>query len=204
MASNRTELSDLEHMRAVNHPARWRVLQELWKGETLTATAAAELVGLTPSAMSYHLNQLARLGLIERDTSVDGRERPWRALSDGVTMTGQPDAELGGAMMHNLLASVGRLLTSPPPAEPDSPHWPAGFSYTTLRLTPEQAKDLHQRIDRIIAEFEDRAANNLPEAGGTSADYDVFWIQGVTTPDRSTEDDREGQQRLSTSSIHGG
>jgi predicted ArsR family transcriptional regulator len=178
--TKRTELAGLEQMRAVNHPARWRVLEELWKGRVLTATAAAELVGLTPSAMSYHLQHLARLGLIERDDSTDGRERPWRAIGDGVSMTTQPDDDLGATMMRNLLASVGRLLTTAPPGPDESRRWPASFTHTRLRLTPDQAKTLHERVQSVIADLEQQPGDDT--VGGEPdprADLEVFWIQGT-------------------------
>lgn len=38
---------------------------------------AASLVELTPSATSHHLRALERWGVVERDSSSDGRERPW-------------------------------------------------------------------------------------------------------------------------------
>lgn len=177
MTTNRTELTGLEQMRAVNHPARWRVLEELWKGRVLTATAAAELVGLTASAMSYHLQQLARLGLIERDSSGDGRERPWRAISEGVSMTTQPDADLGTTMMRNLLASVGRLLTTPPPGPGESRSWPPAFTHTRLRLTPGRAKELHRQIQDVIADFEGQ--QSATEESDPSTALELFWIQGT-------------------------
>lgn len=174
MTTKRTELTGLEQMRAVNHPARWRVLEELWNGRVLTATAASELVGLTPSAMSYHLQHLARLGLIERDSSGDGRERPWRAISDGVSMTTQPDDELGTTMMRNLLASVGRLLTTPPPGPGESRSWPPAFTQTRLRLTPAQVKELHRRVQDVIADFEGQQSGDESDTP-----LELFWIQGT-------------------------
>ncbi|GAB3921349.1 hypothetical protein GCM10027613_28640 [Microlunatus endophyticus] len=119
MVAERRELSDLAQMRAVSHPARWRVLEEMWAGRVLTATEAAEVVGLTPSAMSYHLQQLARLGLVERDESADGREHPWKASTDGVFMTTRPDDPLGRTMMQNLSRSIDRLVLSAPPVDGD-------------------------------------------------------------------------------------
>ena len=113
-----------DRMRAVSHPARWRVLQELWSGRTLTSTDAAGLVGLSPSAMSYHLRRLAALGLVEQTPSADGRQRPWRATTDGLNMTGQPDAALGGLMMQNFGADISRALATPPPTGEDPDRGP--------------------------------------------------------------------------------
>jgi DNA-binding transcriptional ArsR family regulator len=67
-------------LRALAHPARLIAVDELYQGVERTASELAELAGLTPSAMSYHLRALERWGVIERgEAREDGRERPWRA-----------------------------------------------------------------------------------------------------------------------------
>ncbi len=80
-------ITDPRALRALAHPARQRVLTELFSGEVLTATEAARLCDLTPSAMSYHLRALEKWGIVERDESADGRERPWRATADSINIT---------------------------------------------------------------------------------------------------------------------
>lgn len=182
-------LDDHERMRAVSHPARWRVLQELWDGRTLTSTDAAQLVGLTPSAMSYHLRRLAALGLVEQSPSADGRERPWRASTDGLNMTGQPDAALGGTMMQNFAADIGRALATPPPPDGDPRPWPANFAHRRVRMTREESTALHQRISEVIAEAEaagaDRAESEdeAAEAGAPVYRYDVFYAAAAEAPE---------------------
>jgi len=164
-------------MRAAMHPARWQVLTELFdRRQTLTATQAAEITGLTPSAMSYHLNQLAKAGFIEADDSVDGRERPWRALGNGLEISGQPDEAMGRALMQNLLAEITRLFAAGPPQGPDGTPWPSSFTHTQLHLTKERAKELHRRIHEVIDDFEDDTEG--PE-------HEIFWIQGVHPRDNA-------------------
>ena len=73
-------LTDPRSLRALAHPARQILMTELTNGRVLTATEAAELVGLTPSAVSHHLRALERYGIAERaGTGADGRTRPWRS-----------------------------------------------------------------------------------------------------------------------------
>lgn len=146
--------NEIERLRAITHPARWRVLQVLWSGRTLTATQAADIAGITPSAMSYHLRHLAKLGMIERLESDDGRERPWRSISDAPHITLQPDVQLGTAMMQNLMYSVSRTVGAAPPESGDTRPWPAAYSQGTLKLTRAQAKELNRRIGELIDEFE--------------------------------------------------
>ncbi|MBN9613067.1 MAG: helix-turn-helix domain-containing protein [Actinobacteria bacterium] len=172
MADEAIELTELVSMRAVVHPARWKVLQQLYAGHTLTATQAAQLTGLTPSAMSYHLKQLAKAGLIERDDSSDGREHPWRAIGKGFRLSAKPDAESGSAMMRNVLATISQLLLAPPPVAGEERVWPASFSQSGFKLTKERAKVLHARIQEVIEEFEAE-----PEEDGQ--EYEFFWLQGV-------------------------
>ena len=66
-------------MRAMAHPARLAILEYLFAGHEATATECAEVSGLSPSATSYHLRELAKAGLIEEAPGRgDGRERVWR------------------------------------------------------------------------------------------------------------------------------
>ncbi|GAA2755562.1 ArsR/SmtB family transcription factor [Actinopolymorpha rutila] len=81
-------LEDPRAIRALSHPARLTVIDELYGGRVATSTELAELTGLTPSAMSYHLRALAELGIVERDESAaDGRARPWRAAAKALNVS---------------------------------------------------------------------------------------------------------------------
>jgi DNA-binding transcriptional ArsR family regulator len=54
-------ITDPQVMRALAHPARLTIKEYLAStGEAVTATGCAEIVGLSPSATSYHLRELAR------------------------------------------------------------------------------------------------------------------------------------------------
>ena len=80
-------LTDPRAIKALAHPARLAVIDELFAGRELTATECAEIAGLSPSAMSYHLRALEKWGIVERaESSGDGRERPWRAAGDALTI----------------------------------------------------------------------------------------------------------------------
>ena len=66
-APTEVRITDPRAMRALAHPARQRLITELFSGEVLTSTEAAELCDLTPSAMSYHLRALEKWGIVTRD-----------------------------------------------------------------------------------------------------------------------------------------
>lgn len=81
--SKPTTITDPQVMRAMAHPARIEIMEHLSStGAAVTATEMAGQVGLSPSATSYHLRELAKYGLVEQAPSRgDGRERVWRSTS---------------------------------------------------------------------------------------------------------------------------
>jgi DNA-binding transcriptional ArsR family regulator len=103
-------LTDPRAIRALAHPARQRLIDELYGGRVLTATECAELVGLTPSAVSYHLRALSRWGIIERaEGTEDGRQRPWRAPSTSLMISSPPGVAGRAAGRANLQVYLDRL-----------------------------------------------------------------------------------------------
>src|SRR5579862_8537119 len=85
--SGEVVLSDPRALRDLAHPARLTIVDELYQGLERTASELAELTGLTPSAMSYHLRALEGWGVIERaETRDDARERPWRACGRSLSV----------------------------------------------------------------------------------------------------------------------
>jgi DNA-binding transcriptional ArsR family regulator len=70
-------------MRALAHPTRIRLIEELTLRGPMTATQAAAYVGESPSSCSFHLRMLAKYGFVEEAPGGTGRQRPWRAVSIG-------------------------------------------------------------------------------------------------------------------------
>jgi DNA-binding transcriptional ArsR family regulator len=85
-------ITDPKMMRALAHPARIEIVEYLnGSGAAVTATECAGMVGLSPSATSYHLRELAKYGLVEQAPSRgDGRERVWRSTGTGLRIDGDP------------------------------------------------------------------------------------------------------------------
>jgi predicted ArsR family transcriptional regulator len=101
-------LTDPRMMRALAHPARIAILQHLGLDGPSTATECAAVVGLSPSACSYHLRALARYGFVDEDpaSAADGRQRPWRARVISMTFDeGEPD-------QPDAVRAAGQLLTA--------------------------------------------------------------------------------------------
>lgn len=174
-------LSDPAAIKAIAHPARYRIVEELYTGKELTATEAAAICGLTPSAMSYHLRMLERYGLVIRGESTDGRERPWRRASENLGFAntkGSITSATAHAVLSNIATSVTRLLGR---RHPDGKPFSAAVTQGLLRLTDEQAEDLDRRVGALIEEFE---ANEAPPGPEEPPTREFFWIRGTRTEPR--------------------
>jgi DNA-binding transcriptional ArsR family regulator len=145
-------------LRAIAHPARQRLLSELFAGNVLTATEAAEMVGLTPSAVSHHLRALAKYGLAERaEATTDGRERPWRATgSDFNLAIPRGSASVRALQMvtrTSIASAAGELdaLLEGKAGEPWTGH--RGISRQVLWLNRKETKDFGDALGALIERF---------------------------------------------------
>ena len=74
-------------LRALAHPLRVEIMNELSDFGPATASMLAERLGESSGATSYHLRQLARHEIIVEDKSRGkGRERWWRIAPGGITI----------------------------------------------------------------------------------------------------------------------
>jgi DNA-binding transcriptional ArsR family regulator len=81
----------LEALRALAHPLRVHIMNELSDFGAMTASGLAERLGESSGATSYHLRQLAKHGIIvEVEGKGSARERWWRMAPGGVTI-GSPE-----------------------------------------------------------------------------------------------------------------
>ncbi|MGC4862503.1 helix-turn-helix domain-containing protein [Micromonospora sp. DT41] len=74
---------DSRQVRTLAHPLRMRLLGSLRVDGPATATALAEKLATNTGATSYHLRQLAEVGLVTEDPDRGtGRQRWWQAAHD--------------------------------------------------------------------------------------------------------------------------
>src|ERR1039457_4634144 len=105
-------IADAPTMRAMAHPVRLALLEALGRREPLTATEAAEVVGESPSACSFHLRMLAKYGLVEAAGGGHGRRRPGRRRDPAgfvfPAVDDDPQTSLAAGALSELV--WGRLL----------------------------------------------------------------------------------------------
>ena len=161
-----SNLTDPRALRAVAHPLRLRLLGLLRHEGPLTATQAAEHVGESPAATSFHLRQLAKYGLIEEAGGGRGRERPWRATAVFTSWPAAPESpELAAAT--DLLSTViaeryfDQLRAWLERRGREPTQWQARelFGDVTLHLTPAELGELDRSVQELIEPYLDRIGN---------------------------------------------
>lgn len=162
-----------ETLRLLAHGARQRVLLALYEGRDLTATEAAALVDLTPSAMSYHLRHLERAGAIVQVPAPDGRERRYRRAAQNlrVDQTGG-DAVLRQRVLGGWMDALARAVEASVDAAPGRHGW---MDVSTLRLTDEELAEFSERLIALIAEYDTRSdEHGTDESGDEVPETSVF------------------------------
>ena len=81
-----------EALKCMAHPARMRLLGALRVGGVRTVGELSAATGEAPGAVSYHLAQLAKVGLVEKAASPDGDKRKsyWKSCHHATNV--QPDS----------------------------------------------------------------------------------------------------------------
>jgi predicted ArsR family transcriptional regulator len=151
------KLTDPETMRALAHPARIVLWQHLMLEGPATATECAPVAGLSPSACSYHLRQLARYGFVEQDqaAAANGRERPWRAVVTSTTVEDldDPVAVMAARLLDYSLEERWQAVRSRyESSKQDYPaQWrrAAGGDRTVLYATADELAALREQIREL-------------------------------------------------------
>lgn len=78
------DVNDPKTLRALTHPVHLALLEALALEGPLTATAAGELIGESPTTCSFHFRQLAKYGFVEETNTGPGRLRPWKIAHVGM------------------------------------------------------------------------------------------------------------------------
>ena len=170
----RTRVTDPKALRALAHPLRLALLDHLMAFGAQTAAQCAAAVGSTASNCSYHLRALARVGLVERGKSADGRERPWRSSATGLEFgpreeEGSRSSTAAARAVDELALAREEELTRRALARHDSQpaKWRAAEAQNSyaLRITPGELAQLVSEIDRLVRPYIGLTRNEAPDDG---------------------------------------
>jgi DNA-binding transcriptional ArsR family regulator len=165
-------ISDPQVMRALAHPARIEIIDYLNNtGAAVTATECASMVGLSPSATSYHLRELAKYGLVEQAPSRgDGRERIWRGVGASLRIKGDivhvGAREAERALVDAYLTKDFQKLRDWTARQGDEPPvWrdASMLMRMYLLLSPEELIEVNNQVAAILEPYRQRERTEPPE-----------------------------------------
>ena len=166
---DRIVLSDPRAIRALAHPARLAIIEALFPGEELTATEAAALTGLSPSATSYHLKTLERWGIVEAgQPRADGRDRPWKARGRSIEMNSDtPRTVLAEtAVLEVFLDRIRALVTGYLQHQADEPaQWrdTLELGNSDYWLTAGEVAEISAALRRVLEPYAQRRRGSRPD-----------------------------------------
>lgn len=187
-------LSDPRVLRAIAHPVRTRILEELSASGPVRAADVARELGIPANQASFHLRQLAKYGLVEEapEEARDKRDRVWRATAAHgftVNLSRLKDAPGGRAavdvfrtsQLARLHDAVERVFTL------DRTEGSGVFATSdhALKLTDDEAHELRQEIDDLVESWAERTRGREP---GRRTYHLVQMMQPYTGPLAEEED----------------
>jgi DNA-binding transcriptional ArsR family regulator len=170
------KITDARTMRALAHPVRIALLEELVLGGALTATELGERIGESPTTCSFHLRQLAKYGFVEEAGGGKGRARPWRLTSIGISFSNtsdDPAAELAAnvlsRLVHERQLDRHRAWLDNKASYPRPWRDAANDSEYLFYLTPSELKEINQEIaDLLLPRFHGRLTDPAQRPAGSA------------------------------------
>jgi predicted ArsR family transcriptional regulator len=157
-------MSDPRVLRAIAHPTRGRILDELGATGPMRAADVGEALDIPANQASFHLRQLAKYGVIQPapEAARDKRDRVWRLADergfrlDVKDIEKQPGGKAAVSVFRqNKAAWAHRLVDEV-------------FSFTqhkgsfsaivdqTMKLTKDEAAEFMGEVDEVLAKWADK------------------------------------------------
>ncbi len=149
-----------EALKCMAHPARMRLLGALRVGGVQTVGELSAATGEAPGAVSYHLAQLAKVGLVEKAASPDGDKRKsyWKSCHHATNV--QPDsadADVIDAFSRTAALTYQMAYERFLDVLPTLPQeWAqtCGANDRVLRLTAEETRAMVDDLNAVMHKWE--------------------------------------------------
>jgi DNA-binding transcriptional ArsR family regulator len=152
-------------LRAIAHPVRSRILDELYAAGTLRAADVARELGIPANQASFHLRQLAKYGLIEEapDKKRDQRDRVWRPSAErGLhieldKMVAEPAGKAAVTVWRANSARWAHAVVEAAYRAGGDEDTLRTISDQSLKLTKDEAIELSQELDALLERWAERS-----------------------------------------------
>lgn len=195
----------LSLLRAMGHPTRSAILRVLGTGIPMRVSDVAEDLGLPPNLISYHVRQLAKVGIVHKVPPVGPKDRreTWWAYDRTVSLQANldsiralPGADVALAAFEDLEAQRTMELFSLSRLEAAQEfEWPIVHGSGFADLTYEQAKDVTSSFwevfEHALETSRENSRKGVPrKAASGSSETDLTKVPeaGRTEPDHMEAD----------------
>ncbi len=164
MAYEPRPMSDPRVLRAIAHPTRGRILDELGASGPMRAADVGEALGIPANQASFHLRQLAKYGVIEPapEAARDKRDRAWKLPAERGFRLDVQDIEKqpGGkaavtVFRHNKAAWAHRLVDEVFTFKKTEDTFTAIVDQS-MKLTKDEAAEFMDEVDDVLARWADK------------------------------------------------
>lgn len=198
---------DTDSLKGLAHPLRVKLLDRLSVHGPATASGLGEALGESSGATSYHLRQLEKHGFVrEVEGRGVGRERWWERTPGGISvdMESRAESEAARAASDMVLAQWERnrsalLAEFMDRGDELGLEWVLSsfISTANLRLTRDQAMDVHGRLERLIDDIVDDFRGNVaPGSRPVQMHINLFpVVGGAVTPDEPAAPSQTNPER---------
>lgn len=159
-------------LRALAHPVRARILDEIEASGPVRAADVARELAIPANQASFHLRQLAKYGLVEEapDEARDKRDRVWRATTESSLTVNLSDLEKapGGrgavqAFRRNKQSWSHHLVDRAFATGHPKGSGVFTTSESALKLTDDEAQQLRAELDEVASAWAERTRGRDPD-----------------------------------------
>src|SRR5918998_5891791 len=158
-------VNDPRVLRALAHPVRGRILDEIEAAGPVRAADVARQLGIPANQASFHLRQLAKYGLVEEapEEARDKRDRVWKGTASTaltVNLRELEDAPGGRTAVQLFRRTKQAWLHHVVDRAFSTGHERGSGVFSSsehaVKLTDAEANELHEELDELIEAWKKR------------------------------------------------
>lgn len=183
MAYEPPPMSDPRVLRAIAHPTRGRILDELGATGPMRAADVGEALGIPANQASFHLRQLAKYGVIvpAPEAARDKRDRVYRLPDqrgfrlDVDDISKQPGGKAAVTVFQQNKAAWAHRLVDEVFSFKKSKDTFSAIVDQTMKLTKDEAAEFMGEVDDVLARWADKTR-------GRSTDRRTYVFYSMVQP----------------------
>jgi len=174
-----TQISDPRMLRAIAHPVRNRILDELGAGGPMRAADVAERLGIPANQASFHLRQLAKYDLVVEapEAARDKRDRVWKASHEGgmnvrlQDLADQPGGQAAITVFRRQWMGQAHATVDRAEHAKHQKDSIVSISHGGLRLTKSDAEQFAAALNDLVEAWRVKG-----QAHKTARTYELLWV----------------------------